>query len=71
MAVDAAIGDEAEEVKGFAGLPEVGTQSLPGGVVGELPSGKSPLNAGEVLPHYEARSNVEVPHFRVAHLPFG
>jgi hypothetical protein len=39
--------------------------------MGELPSGKSPLNAGKVLPHYEARSNMKVPYLRIAHLPFG
>ena len=69
MGVDAAIGNQPDEVEAFTGGGGEGV--LQGFVPGEGTIADGQVNAGEFLVHDATGPEVEVPHFGVSHLSFG
>ena len=68
VAVHAAVGEAAEQVHGFRG-------ALPGGSEGRVLRERAVfdghIDAGDVLRHYAASADIQMPHFGVAELAGG
>ncbi len=71
LGVDAAVGDEADEVQGVAALGCVVHGLDEGGVLEELAGGDGGVDAGDVHADDAAGAEVEVADFGVAHLAVG
>ena len=69
--VDAAVSDEPHEVQRAAGFADVGRRLGERRNPEERPLADCQVDADDVLHHYPAGAEIQVPNFAVSHLPLG